>query len=216
MKILMAVTGLLMFGFVLVHMAGNLQIFLGERVYNHYAAMLQGQPEIVWLARAGLLGTVLAHIFSAISLTRRSAAARPAPYKMKKWLSGTYAVRTMKFGGFVLLAFIVFHLLQFTILGVGVEGFRHCEWVGDTFTCYAYSNFINGFQNPVIVLFYLVAQAMLGLHLAHGAWSMLRTLGMSNPRYDKLARQGATAFGVLIFLGNSSMPVAVMLGLIGH
>lgn len=214
MKILMAVTGLLMFGFVLVHMAGNLQVFLGEHVYNHYAEMLQGQPEIVWMARLGLLGTVLAHIFSAIILSRRSASARPQGYKMKKWLSGTYAVRTMKFGGFILLAFIVFHLLQFTIAGVGVEGFRHCEWVGDDFTCYAYQNFVAGFQNPVIVLFYIVAQAMLGLHLAHGVWSMLRTLGLSNPRFDALSRKGATAFGTLIFLGNSVMPVAVLLGII--
>lgn len=214
MKILMAVTGLMLFGFVLVHMVGNLQVFLGEHTYNHYAQMLQGNPEIVWIARMGLLGAVVAHMFSAISLTMRSKGARPQGYKMKKWLSGTYAVRTMRFGGFVLLAFIVFHLAQFTIAGVGVEGFRHCEWVGNEFTCYAYQNFVAGFQNPLIVLFYIVAQAFLGLHLAHGVWSMLRTLGMTNPRHDALARKGATLFGVAMFMGNSIMPIAVIAGFV--
>jgi len=214
MKVLMAVTGLMLFGFVLVHMVGNLQVFLGEHTYNHYAQMLQGNPEIVWIARFALLGAVVAHMGSAITLTMRSKAARPKGYKEKKWLAGSYATRTMRFGGVVLLAFIVFHLAQFTIAGVGVEGFRHCEWVGNEFTCYAYQNFVAGFQNPAIVGFYVVAQAFLGMHLAHGVWSMLRTLGMSNPRHDALARQAATLFGVVIFMGNAIMPVAVIAGFI--
>lgn len=212
MKVLMAVTGLMLFGFVVVHMVGNLQVFLGEHTYNHYAQMLQGNPEIVWIARMALLGAVVAHMFSAISLTMRSKSARPQGYKMKTWLSGTYAVRTMRFGGFVLLAFIVFHLAQFTIAGVGVEGFRHCAWVGNEFTCYAYQNFVQGFQNPAIVGFYIVAQAFLGLHLAHGVWSMLRTLGMTNPRHDALARKAASLFGVVMFMGNAIMPIAVIAG----
>lgn len=214
MKALMAVTGLMLFGFVVVHMVGNLQVFLGEHTYNHYAQMLQGNPEIVWIARMALLGAVLAHIFSAISLTMRSKGARPTGYKQSKWLSSSYAVHTMRYGGVVVLAFIVFHLAQFTVAGVGVEGFRHCEWVGNEFTCYAYQNFVAGFQNPAIVAFYVVAQAFLGLHLAHGVWSMLRTLGMSNPRQDALARKAASLFGVVIFMGNAIMPIAVIAGFV--
>jgi succinate dehydrogenase / fumarate reductase, cytochrome b subunit len=214
MKVLMAVTGLIMFSFVLVHMLGNLQVFLGEHVYNHYAETLQGMPEIVWLARLGLLGTLLAHVVSVVILTARSKSARPTNYKQHKWLSGTYAVRTMRFGGVVLLAFIIFHLAQFTVAGVAVEGFRHCAWVGNEFTCYAYQNFVSGFQNPIVVGAYVVAQAALGLHLSHGAWSLMRTLGLNNAKYDKLVRDAATLFGVLVFLGNSSMPIAVIAGFI--
>ena len=144
---------------------------------------------------------------SAITLTMRSKAARPQGYKEKKWLAGSYATRTMRFGGVVLLAFIVFHLAQFTVAGVGVEGFRHCEWVGNEFTCYAYQNFVSGFQNPAIVGFYVVAQAFLGMHLAHGVWSMLpacRTHAMT-----LAARPPRCSGGDL---RNAIMPVAVSPG----
>ncbi len=214
MKLVMALTGLAMFGFVVIHMLGNLQVFLGPDTYNHYAETLQGMPEIVWLARMGLLGCVLAHIGSAVALVSRSRSARPQAYAQHSWFSSAYAVRTMRFGGFILLAFIVFHLAQFTVAGVGVEGFRHCAWVDGEFTCYAYQNFVRGFQNPLVVGFYVVAQAALGMHLAHGAWSMLRTLGLSNPRYVVLAQKAAVAFGLLIALGNIAMPVAALAGLL--
>lgn len=214
LKVVMAATGLAMFGFVIVHMIGNLQVFLGPDTYNHYAETLQGNPEIVWIARMGLLGAVFAHIGSAIALVKRSRAARPTGYAERSWFGQTYAVRTMRVGGFILIAFIAFHLAQFTVAGVGVEGFKHCEWVGDDFTCYAYQNFVKGFQNPAVVGFYVVAQVFLGLHLAHGAWSMLRTLGLSNPRYVDVAQKGAVAFGVIIALGNIIMPIAAMAGIL--
>lgn len=214
LKVLMAVTGLMMFGFVLVHMIGNLQVFLGPDQYNHYAAFLQSQPEIVWIARLTLLGAVGAHIGSAVTLVRRSSAARPAGYKEHSWLNSSYAVRTMRWGGVIVLAFIAFHLAQFTVAGVGVENFRHCEWTDGEFHCFAYQNFVQGFQNPAVVGFYVVAQIFLGLHLAHGIWSMLRTLGISNPRFIELAQKGAVAFGVLVTLGNVLMPIAAMSGIL--
>jgi succinate dehydrogenase / fumarate reductase cytochrome b subunit len=214
LKVIMALTGFMMFGFVIVHMIGNLQVFLGPDTYNHYAEMLQGNPEIVWIARMGLLGAVLAHIGSAVALVTRSRAARPQGYGEHKFMGSSYAVRTMRFGGLILLLFIVFHLAQFTVAGVGVEGFQHCAWVGDDFTCYAYQNFVKGFQNPLVVGFYVVAQVFLGMHLTHGVWSMFRTLGLSNPRYVELAQKGAIAFGVLIAVGNIVMPIAALAGLL--
>jgi succinate dehydrogenase / fumarate reductase, cytochrome b subunit len=210
----MALSGLEMFGFVVIHMIGNLQVFLGPDTYNHYAQTLQGTPEIVWLARVGLLGAVFAHMGSAITLAMRSRAARPQAYKRSEFLGSSYAVRTMRFGGVILLAFIVFHLAQFTVAGVGVEGFQHCAWVRDEFTCYAYQNFVKGFQNPLVVAFYVVAQVFLGMHLTHGAWSMFRTLGLSNPRYVALAQKGAVAFGVLVAVGNIVMPIAALAGIL--
>ena len=214
MKVLMALTGLVLFGFVVVHMLGNFQIFLGPDVYNHYAALLQGQKEILWAARLTLLASVVLHIVSATVLTLRSKKARPQGYQVNKWLSGSYAVRTMRFGGVILLAFIVFHLAQFTLGVVAVDGYRACAGSAADFHCFAYQNFVSGFKNPAVVGFYVVAQAFLGLHLAHGVWSMLRTLGMTNPRHDTLARRGATAFGIAMFVGNAIMPIAVLVGVV--
>ena len=214
LKVIMAVSGVALFGFVLAHMAGNLQIYLGERTYNHYAAALQGNTALLWTARTGLLGVVLAHIVSAGVLTARSRAARPTAYDTHRWLSGTYAVRTMRFGGVVILAFIVYHLLHFTV-GTVHPNIQHCRVTADDeFVCFAYQNFVAGFQNPAVVGFYVLAQVALGLHLAHGVWSMLRTLGLANPRYDLLTRRAATAFGTVVTLGNISMPIAVLAGLV--
>lgn len=214
LKILMALTGLMLVGFVLVHMLGNLQIFLGADAFNEYAATMQGSPKIVWAARAGLLAAVLAHIYSAAKLTLRSRAARPQGYKEHHWLSGSYAVRTMRFGGIVLLAFIIYHLLHFTV-GVVHSDFQHCATVKEQFTCYAFENVVGGFRNPLVGLFYIVAQLCLGLHLAHGVWSMCRTLGLGNPRFDGLARKIAIAIATAVTVGNISIPVAVMAGLVG-
>ncbi|MFO0005694.1 MAG: succinate:quinone oxidoreductase, partial [bacterium] len=115
LKVVMAISGLVLFGFTVAHMAGNLQVFLGADAYNHYAESLQGNKPLLWTARLTLLGMVSAHIASAVTLALRSKAARPVGYSQRSFLSGSYAVHTMKFGGFVLLAFIVYHLLHFTV-----------------------------------------------------------------------------------------------------
>lgn len=214
MKVIMAVTGLMLFGFVVGHMAGNLQVFMGDEVYNAYAEKLQGNPPLIWTARIGLLGAVLAHIGSAVVLTGRSRSARPEGYKARRWLAGRYAVRTMRFGGFVLLAFIVYHLLHLTVGAVHPD-FVHCVPAGHgKVDCDAFHNLTVGLRNPAVAIFYIVAQVALGMHLAHGVWSMLRTLGLSNPRYDVLARGGAWAFGGLITVGNCSIAIACLAGLV--
>jgi succinate dehydrogenase / fumarate reductase cytochrome b subunit len=214
LKVIMALSGLALFGFVVGHMAGNLQVFLGADVFNAYAESLQSNRALVWTVRIGLLGLIFAHMGSAARLVMRSAAARPVGYKDKKWLSGRYAVRTMRFGGVVLLAFIVYHLLHLTVGAVHPD-FTHCVPAGHgKLDCDAFHNLTVGLKNPGVAFFYIVAQLALGLHLAHGVWSLARTLGLSNPRYDGMVRSGAWLFGGLITAGNTSIAIACMAGLV--
>jgi succinate dehydrogenase / fumarate reductase cytochrome b subunit len=215
LKVVMALSGLALFGFVIGHLLGNLQVFLGAEVFNAYAEALQSNKALIWTARIGLLGMVLAHMGSAAKLVMRSSAARPVGYKAKrKFLSGRYAVHTMRYGGVVLLAFIVYHLLHLTA-GVAHPDFTHCVPAGHgKVACDAYHNLTVGLSNPGVAAFYIVAQVALGLHLAHGVWSLARTLGLSNPRYDGLVRSGAMAFGGLITVGNCSIAIACLAGLV--
>ena len=143
-------------------------------------------------------------------------AARPVSYKKRSWFDERYAVRTMRVGGIILLAFIVYHLLHFTIGGApGASELNGCGIdINGAFTCYAYENVVNGFSNPLIGGFYIVAQIFLGLHLTHGVWSMTRTLGQGNPRFDGMARKVATAIGLIITIGNCSIPIAIMAGFV--
>jgi len=214
-KIVMAVSGLMLVGFVVAHMLGNLQIFLGADTLNSYAAAIQGNQALLWVARLGLIGAVGAHIWSAFKLTMSAKAARPVSYKKRSWFDERYAVRTMRVGGIILLAFIVYHLLHFTIGGAPGSGeLLPCADVNGVFSCYAYENVVNGFSNPLIGAFYIVAQIFLGLHLTHGVWSMTRTLGQGNPRFDGMVRKAAAAIGLIITIGNCSIPVAIMAGFV--
>lgn len=213
LKVVMALSGLGLFGFVIAHMLGNLQVFLGADKFNAYAAMMQGNP-LLWVARIGLLSMVLAHIGSAGVLVLRSNKARPVGYKKHTFLSGSYAVRTMRYGGLVLLAFIVYHLLHLTV-GSAHGEFRHCMSDGDGgLQCFAFENLVKGLSNPAAAGAYIVAQLALGLHLAHGVWSLCRTLGLGNPRYDALARKAALFFGALITAGNCSIAIAILTRLV--
>ena len=202
-------------------MVGNLQVFLGRDVFNHYAATLQGTPELLWTVRVVMLCAVVAHIYSAATLVMRSSRARPVAYKKRRWLGETYAVRTMRVGGIILLGFIVYHLLHLTVgveaLGAaGGEKFAHCHWEDHSFHCDAYDNLVYGFQVWWIALIYMIPQVFLGMHLTHGVWSMTRTLGLSNPRFDGLARKAAISIGVLVTVGNIAIPLAVLLGFVNE
>jgi succinate dehydrogenase / fumarate reductase cytochrome b subunit len=215
-KLVMALSGLALVGFVIAHMVGNLQIFLGPDALNSYAALLQGNQGLLWVARLGLLGAIGAHIWSAFKLTLSAKSARPVSYKKRSWFEERYAVRTMRVGGVILLVFIVYHLLHFTI-GAAHSSIQPCAVINDVFTCFAYENVVGGFKGPVgigIGIFYCVAQIFLGLHLTHGVWSMSRTLGQGNPRFDGPARNIAAAIGLIITVGNCSIPIAVMAGFV--
>ncbi len=205
-KVIMAVTGAILFGFVLVHMIGNLQVYLGPEAMNHYAVFLRQvlHGTGLWIARAILLAAVILHIWSATSLTLTSRKARPIGYREQKWRESTYASRTMRWGGVIILLFVIYHLLHFT------TGTLHPSFIeGDV-----YHNFVAGFRSVPVSLFYIFAMLALGLHLRHGLWSMCQTLGVSHPRYIRVARIGAWAFAILIVVGNISFPLAVLAGIV--
>ncbi len=205
-KVIMAVTGAILFGFVLVHMIGNLQVYLGPEALNHYSVflreMLHGAG--LWIARAILLTAVILHIWSATSLTLTSRRARPEGYRLEKWKESTYASRTMRWGGVILLLFIIYHLLHFT------TGTLHQSFIeGDV-----YHNFVAGFRVVPVSLFYIFAMLALGLHLRHGLWSMFQTLGVSHPRYIRMAHVAAWIFAAIVVIGNISFPLAVLAGIV--
>ncbi len=205
-KVIMAVTGAILFGFVLAHMIGNLQVYLGPEAMNHYAVFLRQvlHGAGLWIVRAVLLAAVILHIWSATSLTLTSRKARPIGYREQKWRESTYASRTMRWGGVIILLFVIYHLLHFT------TGTLHPSFIeGDV-----YHNFVAGFRSVPVSLFYIFAMLALGLHLRHGLWSMCQTLGVSNPRYIRVVRIGAWAFAILIVVGNISFPLAVLAGIV--
>jgi succinate dehydrogenase / fumarate reductase cytochrome b subunit len=205
-KVVMAVSGVVLFGFVIGHMVGNLQVYLGPEALNGYAEALRHYPALLWAARLGLLVAVTAHIWSAWSLTRTNWEARPQGYREQAARASTYASRTMRWSGVTLLLFIVYHLLHFTF---GTRSVHPQFVAGDV-----YHNFVTGFRNPLVSGFYILAMLALGLHLYHGAWSMLQTVGLSHPRYNGLRKSVAAALTVAVVAANISFPVAVMTGLL--
>jgi succinate dehydrogenase / fumarate reductase cytochrome b subunit len=208
LKIVMALTGLILFGFVVAHMIGNLQVYLGPEAMDAYAVNLRalGHGTLLWIARAVLLLAVGLHIWSAWRLTMINNAARPVGYREVERRESTYASRTMRWSGVLLLLFIVYHLLHFTF-GARVV---HPRFVHGA----VYHNFVIGFQSPIVSGFYILAMLALGLHLYHGAWSFMQTLGLSHPRYNHLRHSLATLLTVVVVAGNISFPVAVLTGLL--
>jgi succinate dehydrogenase / fumarate reductase cytochrome b subunit len=202
----MAATGLVLFGFVVGHMLGNLQVYLGPERLNAYAEKLRELGPLLWGLRIGLLVAVALHVWSAYSLTRMNQQARPQGYRERANRTSTYASRTMRWSGVILLLFIVYHLMHFTFGTRAV----HSQFVpGDV-----YHNFITGFQNPLVSAAYIVAMLALGLHMYHGVWSMLQTMGLSHPRYNRARYVIAAAITFVVVAGNISMPLAVLAGIV--
>lgn len=203
-KAVMAVTGLIMVGFVIAHMLGNLQLFIGPAKFNAYSAFLQGPvKELVWALRAVLLVAVVLHASAAVQLTRRSRAARPVPYAKRDAQVSTLASRTIRWGGVLLLVFIPLHILHFTTGSLKPFGaFVH----GDV-----YANVLTSFRIWWVTLFYLVSMMALGLHLYHGAWSSVRSIGLAPPSRAPLQRRAALLVAVVVWLGFTAVPVAVFL-----
>jgi succinate dehydrogenase / fumarate reductase, cytochrome b subunit len=206
-KAALAVSGLILFGFVLQHMIGNLQVFLGPEVFNHYCETLKSMPALVWAERIVMSTAVIVHVVMMFQLYDRSYAARPVAYRKVKSTAATYASATMKYTGPMLFLYIVFHILHLTAPGLSLGDYEHNP--NDV-----YANFVNGFQVPWVVLVYVVANLFLGIHLFHGAWSLFRTLGFDNPRYNLTRKRIAQGLAILITTGNVVMPLAVFFGLI--
>lgn len=204
-KTVMAVTGLIGVGFVVGHMLGNLQMFKGAEAMNDYAHLLKSLGGLLWLARAILLGAVILHVIAAFQLSRLRLEARPVAYKKgSQREASTLASRTIRWGGVLLLVFIVFHIMHFTTLTI----------FPDYSTTDVYGNVVKGFRNPLVSAFYVVAMAFLGLHLYHGAWSSLRTIGAVKPSANPLRRHGAAILAVIVWAGFTAIPLAVLLGII--
>jgi succinate dehydrogenase / fumarate reductase, cytochrome b subunit len=208
-KVIMGLTGFILFGFVLVHMLGNLQMFLGADAINSYAAFLQSNLELLWPARIVLLVAVLLHIWAGIRLSWLNQTARPEAYQVKKWRKASWTSRTMMWTGLTLLAFIIYHLLHFTLGIAHPDSFHLVDAQGrhDVYAMMVYS-----FQNLGISLSYIVAMIFLGLHLNHGASSMFQSLGLNSSKYNCTLRAVGPVFSIVIVLGNISMPIAVLLG----
>lgn len=206
-KLVMAITGFILVGFVVGHMTGNLQVFLGKEVFNRYAALLHSSAELLWVVRLVMLFAVVMHIVSAVQLALLDRKARPQAYVKWKSTKSTYASRTMYWSGPIVGVFIVYHLLHFTV------GTVHPT---QPFPGYhtAYENVIAGFQVVPISLFYIFAMVLLCLHLYHGIWSMFQTLGIAHPRFTPLLKNLAVVISFAVLAGFSSVPLAVMLGLV--
>ncbi|HEX3868604.1 MAG TPA: succinate dehydrogenase cytochrome b subunit [Gemmatimonadaceae bacterium] len=212
-KIIMGVTGLIGVGFVIAHMAGNLQAFIGPQKLNAYGATLHGSlGELLWLVRIVLIAAVILHVLMAYQLTRLSAAARPVDYEQRTPQVATLASRTMKWGGVLLLVFIVLHILHFTTETIDPGG-----WRGTTDSLGqrdVYGNLIASFRIWWVSAFYIVAMIALGMHLYHGAWSSVRTLGYAKASQHPLHRKIALTVAIVVWLGFTLVPVGVLAGLI--
>jgi succinate dehydrogenase / fumarate reductase, cytochrome b subunit len=213
-KAVMAVTGVILIGFVIGHMLGNLKIYGGEEKFNAYAVWLRemgspafGHEQLLWVIRLVLLGATVLHIVAAVQLTHQSYTARPVRYARQDAIASTYASRTMRWGGAILLLFVVYHLLHFTF---GVVGYAP----GQYRSLSVYRNVVTGFQVWYVSAFYIIAMVALGLHMYHGVWSMFQTLGMNNAGADRFYRALATIASLAVVLGNISVPLAVLAGVV--
>ena len=209
LKFLMGITGGLLVLFVIGHMLGNLQVFLGREQLNAYAAKLQGLGGLLWVIRLGLFAVFALHVLTGIALTLKNRAARPIPYAGLQPLESTVFSRTMIWSGLALLAFVVYHLLHFTILPKDPALLLEDGHVD------VYGMVIAGFQDPAVTISYVVAMLLLGAHLAHGIASMFQSLGWNAPKYETLTNRLGLGLAAVLVLGNVSMPLSVLFGLIG-
>jgi succinate dehydrogenase / fumarate reductase cytochrome b subunit len=221
-KAVMAVTGVILFGWILMHMLGNLKLYMPAHedadgimrpAMDIYAVGLRelGAPfapesALLWVTRILLLVCVVFHIHSAYALTMMNRQARPVAYRNRDYVKATYAARTMRWGGVIILLFVIYHILHLT------TGHTHDprQFVHGA----VHNNVVYGFQRWWVAAIYILANLALGLHLYHGVWAMFGSVGLTNPRFEGWRRNFATAFAVLITLGNVSFPLAVLTGFV--
>jgi succinate dehydrogenase / fumarate reductase, cytochrome b subunit len=205
-KVVMGVTGIIGIGFVILHSLGNLLIFQGSAALNTYSHFLKSSAELLWALRATLIVAVTLHVIAAVQLTRQSRAARPIGYVKREPQVATVASRTMRWGGVLLLIFIVLHILHFTTGTIRPTGaFSHED---------VYSNVVSSFRIWWVALFYVVAMIALGFHLFHGAWSSVRSVGVSPPSPRPLHRRLSLAIAIFVWAAFTAVPVAVFTGFV--
>lgn len=219
-KAVMAVTGLVLVGFVLAHMVGNLKLYQGRYADGPHAgqwkidvygeglreigAPVLGYGQALWIARLVLLASVALHLWSAWEVTRQSWAARPVGYAKRTAIQSTYAARTMRWGGVIVALFVAYHLADLTL------GWAHPSFVAGR----VHDNLVASFQRAPIAGLYVVANLSLGLHLFHGVWSFFQSLGWNNPKFNPWRRTLAGTLALLVTAGNLSFPIAVLAGVV--
>ena len=210
-KLIVAVTGILLLGFLIAHLAGNLQIFLGRDAINAYAVKLRELGPLLWIARVGLIVIALAHVVLTIQLAAENRVARPVRYRASGQVQTTLPARSMTLTGLMLLAFVIFHLAHFTwrLTHPEYSLLRDPEGRLDV-----YSMMVLGFQQPALSALYMVAMLLLGLHLIHGLNSVWQTLGLNHPRWNPVLLAAGPLLGTLIAGGYMAMPAAVLAGII--
>ena len=203
-KVVMAVTGIILFGFTLSHMIGNLQLYQGPEALNHYAKLLRAVPSLLWGARIVLIVSVIAHIVVATQLTLRKREARPVAYAMHDFQRGTYASRTMMWSGPILAFFLIYHLLHLTF-GTAHPNFEEGN---------VYANVVSGFQNVPASVAYILGMLALGFHLQHGAISLFQTLGLKDTRWNGRLETIVMILTYAVVVANISFPIAVLVGVV--
>jgi succinate dehydrogenase / fumarate reductase cytochrome b subunit len=217
-KYVMGLTGIAMMGFVFFHMIGNLKMYQGAEAFDSYAAFLKKllyplapKESVLWILRGGLVTMLLLHLHAAFSLTVLNRTARPVKYQSKRdYQIATFASRSMRWSGIIVLAFLVWHLLDLTFGVTNTVGTN-----GEFVRADVYDNVVRSFDRIPVAIFYVVANILLGIHLFHGAWSIFQSLGWNNPRFNTWRRAFATGFAAVVVVGNVSFPIAVMAGVVG-
>jgi succinate dehydrogenase cytochrome b subunit len=210
-KVLVALSGLALAGFVVFHMLGNLQVFQGPEALNTYAAFLREMPMALWTVRLALLAIVAVHIGLSVRLAIHNRRARPVGYVVHRYRRASVSSRTMALTGSLLVLFIVFHLLHLTAGVVDPSVHNRLDFRGQRDV---FGNVVHAFQNPLLVLIYLVGQVVLGLHLSHALSSSLQTLGMEHPMLDRLFRSAGPLVAMLVVVGNTAIVLAIAFGLV--
>jgi succinate dehydrogenase / fumarate reductase cytochrome b subunit len=205
-KLIMAATGVMLVGYIVGHMLGNLQVYAGPEQLNAYAGFLHSHGNLLWVARVTLLAAVGLHVGSSFLLWLEKRRARPIPYVKKDDVPASYASRTMMWSGPIIAGFVVFHILHLTTgtVGLGFEEAEHGQY-------FAYQNVVNGFQHPAVSVAYIFAIVLLTMHLYHGLWSMFQSIGISHPRYTPWLKRAAHAVAILVAAGYISIPLYVMI-----
>ena len=213
-KYVMAITGIMLMGFVFAHMVGNLKMYLGAEEFNHYGEFLREllvpivpRTVALWGLRLGLIAAFVLHIHAAYALTIMNRKARTVKYQSQRdYIAANFASRTMRWTGVIFLIFLVWHLFDLTFTGTGYTFVRGMP----------YENVVHSLSRIPVALLYIVGNLALGVHLFHGCWSLFQSLGWNNPRFNVWRRNFAAGFAALIVIGNCSFPIAVMAGVVGY
>ncbi len=214
-KWIMAITGVMLMGFVFVHAIGNLKMYLGPTDFDHYSEFLREilvpilpRTIFLWLLRIGLIAAFVFHIWAAASLTAMNRKANSPYMSRRDYVAANFAARTMRWTGVIILLFLIWHLADLTW---GIKPIAASDWTRGA----AYANVTHSLQRVGVDILYIVANIALGIHLFHGSWSLFQSLGLSNPRFNKARRYFATGFAVLVATINISFPIMIQAGVVG-